>query len=117
MTIRIECDETGRPVKVFQYGNEVKDWGVDSTYDAEHSNEWVKIGINRLGSYLADRLFAEAKKLKGKLVNANRKDPPHLSFLVGKTEGLEIATDILQEALGEKDKIPRAYWGFEKDNN
>ncbi len=108
MTIRIECDEAGRPHKVFQYGNEVKDWGVDNTYNAtplEHSNAWVKIGINRLGSFLADRLLAEAKKLKGKLVNANRKDHANLGLLMGKIEGLEIATDILQEALGQKDEI------------
>ena len=99
MTIRIECDETGRPHKVFQYGNEVKDWGVDSTYDAEHSNEWVKIGISRLGNHIADQLTAEAKKLKGKLVNANRRDHALLGLLMGKIEGLEIATEILEEAL------------------
>ena len=99
MTIRIECDETGRPVKVFQYGNEVKDWGVDSTYDPEHSNEWVKIGINRLGNHIADKLLVETKKLKGKLVNASRKDHSLLALLMGKIEGLEIATEILEEAL------------------
>ena len=111
MTIRIECDETGRPHKVFQYGNEVKDWGIDSTYDAEHSNAWVKIGMNRLGSFMAGRLKREAKKLKGKLVNANRKDHPHLSFLIGKTEGIEVATEILLEALGQKDEIQEMHEG------